>query len=69
MTFFDVENILFAREGIMILMEDEKIIEYAKDFYNIKFQIIPCSDGIHIQWFVSSLAKQRKTLGYIPCKK
>jgi hypothetical protein len=48
MTFFDVENILFAREGIMILMEDEKITEYAKDFCGIKFQIIPCSDGIHI---------------------
>jgi hypothetical protein len=31
----------------MILVEDEKFIGYAKDY--IKFQIIPCNEGIHIQ--------------------
>jgi hypothetical protein len=30
--FFDVKGILFTRESIMILMEDEKFTGYAKVF-------------------------------------
>jgi hypothetical protein len=30
--FYDVEDILFAREGIMILVEDEKVTGYSKHF-------------------------------------
>jgi hypothetical protein len=34
----------------MMLVEDEKFLGYAKDFFcDIKFQIIPCTKGIHIQ--------------------
>jgi hypothetical protein len=45
--FFDVEGILFAREVIMILVEDKNVTGYAKDY--IKLKIIPYMEGIHIQ--------------------
>ena len=47
--FSDVEAILFAQDGIMILLEDEKFTGYAKVFCDNKFQIIPCTEGIYIQ--------------------
>jgi hypothetical protein len=34
----------------MILVEYEKVTGYAKDFCDIKFQIIPYNEGIHVQY-------------------
>jgi hypothetical protein len=66
--FSDVEGILFAQEVIMILVEDENVIGYPKDF--LWYQVLnnPLYWRNTYTMFVSSHVEQRTTLGYIPCK-